>query len=167
MTPDEARVVYRGSLIGVTVERWGDREREIVEHPGSVAIVAIDADRRVVLVRQLREAVRRELLELPAGGLEDGEEPLACARRELREETGLSGGTWRSLAAFFTTPGVCRERIHLFLAEGLEEGEAEPMADEQLEVVRLSAGEVERRLAELEDAKTIAGLLLYLRGRTG
>jgi ADP-ribose diphosphatase len=163
--PDESRVVYDGSLIDVVVERWGDHEREIVEHPGSVAIVAVDRDGRVVLVRQLREAARRELLELPAGGLEPGEDPAATARRELREETGFHGGRWRELAAFYTTPGFCRERMTVFLAEGVEEGDAEPMADERVDVVRMTVGELEPLLGELDDAKTIAGLLLYLRGR--
>jgi ADP-ribose pyrophosphatase len=163
--PDDSRVAYDGSLIDVVVERWGEHEREIVEHPGSVAILPVDREGRVVLVRQLREAARGELLELPAGGLEPGEEPAATARRELREETGLHGGRWRELAAFYTTPGFCRERMHLFLAEGVEEGEPEPAADEGLEVVRVPVEELERRLSELEDAKTIAGVLLFLRGR--
>src|SRR5439155_17624284 len=86
--PDESRTVYDGKLVDVTLERWGEHEREIVEHPGAVAIVAVDHDDRVMLVRQLREPARKALLELPAGTLEDGEEPLAAARRELEEETG-------------------------------------------------------------------------------
>jgi ADP-ribose pyrophosphatase len=155
--------VYDGDLVDVTLERWGDHEREIVEHPGAVAIVAVDAEGRVVLVRQLREAARRTLLELPAGTREEGEEPEATARRELEEETGLRGGEWREAATFYTTPGFCRERMHLFFAEGVEEGEASPAADEQMEVVRWRLDEVEARLAEIEDAKTLAGLLLYLR----
>jgi ADP-ribose pyrophosphatase len=163
MRPDEARTVYDGDLVDVTLERWGDHEREIVEHPGAVAIVAVDAEGRVVLVRQLREAARRTLLELPAGTREEGEEPEATARRELEEETGLRGGEWREAATFYTTPGFCREQMHLFFAEGVEEGEASPAADEQMEVVRWRLDEVEARLAEIEDAKTLAGLLLYLR----
>src|SRR5581483_1939803 len=89
--PDEARTAYAGKLISVTLERWGEHEREIVEHPGAVVIVAVDADDRVALVRQLREATRRVLLELPAGTLEPGEDPLETAKRELAEETGLTG----------------------------------------------------------------------------
>jgi 8-oxo-dGTP pyrophosphatase MutT (NUDIX family) len=121
--PDESRVAYDGRLIDVTVERWGDREREIVEHPGAVAIVAVDAEGRVTLVRQLREAARARLLELPAGTLEDGEEPLATAQRELAEETGLRGGEWREVRTFYMTPGFCRERMTLFVAENLDRGE--------------------------------------------
>jgi ADP-ribose pyrophosphatase len=161
--PDDTRTVYDGKLFDVVLERWGDHEREIVEHPGAVAIVAVDDDGMLALVRQRREATRNELLELPAGTLEDGEEPLASAKRELEEETGLTGGTWRELAAFYTTPGFCRERMHLFLAEGVQHGEANPEEDEQLELVRWRRDKVEDRLGEIEDAKTLAGLLLYLR----
>ena len=117
----------------------------------------------VALVRQRREAARKHLLELPAGTLEEGESPLESARRELEEETGLTGGTWRELAAFYTTPGFCRERMHLFAAEGVEQGDASPEADEELELVRWRVGEIADRLGEIEDAKTLAGLLLYLR----
>src|SRR5262249_49372260 len=107
MRPDASHTAYNGRLVSVTVETWGEHEREIVEHPGAVAIVAVDARDHVVLVRQLREPARTELLELPAGTLGD-EEPLACARRELAEETGLHGGEWRHAASFWTTPGFCR-----------------------------------------------------------
>ena len=161
--PDSARRIYEGKLLGLTVEQWGEHEREVVEHPGAVAVVAVDLEGYVTLVRQLREPARRRLLELPAGTAEPGEEPLVTARRELREECGLSGGTWRELAAFWTTPGFCRERMHVFAAEGVERGEAAPEPDEELEVVRWRLAEVEERLGEIEDAKTLAGLLLYLR----
>ena len=163
--PDSARRVYEGALIGLTVEQWGEHEREIVEHPGAVAIVAIDRDDHVWLVRQLREATRRELLELPAGTREQGEEALATARRELREECGLTGGRWEELGAFWTTPGFCREHMVVFLVTGVEVGEAEPEDDEALELVRWPAAEIRERLGEIEDAKTLAGLLLYLTRR--
>jgi ADP-ribose pyrophosphatase len=163
LEPDSARRVYQGRLLGVTVERWGENEREIVEHPGAVAIVAVDAEGYVALVRQLREATRNYLLELPAGTAEPGEEPLATAQRELKEECGLSGGRWRELAAFWTTPGFCRERMHLFAAEGVERGEAAPEPDEDLEVVRWPVSDIGARLHEIEDAKSLLGLLLYLR----
>jgi ADP-ribose diphosphatase len=165
--PDSARSAYEGSLLGLTVERWGEHEREIVEHPGAVAIVAIDGDGCVALVRQLREPARKRLLELPAGTAEPGEEPLETARRELQEECGMTGGEWRELAAFWTTPGFCRERMHVFAAEGVERGEASPAADEDLELVRWPVAEVGKRLGEIEDAKTLAGLLLYLSGLRG
>jgi ADP-ribose pyrophosphatase len=163
--PDSSRTVYDGRLIDVTVERWGDHEREIVEHPGAVAIVAVDTNGRLAFVRQLREPARKRLLELPAGTLEAGEEPEVTARRELAEETGLSGGVWRELAAFWTTPGFCRERMHLFLAEAVEPGEQRLAEDEEIEVVRVPLAEVDGLLPELEDAKTLAGVLLYLRHR--
>jgi len=164
--PDSVRRVYEGRLIGLTVERWGENEREIVEHPGAVAIVAVDREGYVALVRQLREPARKRLLELPAGTAEPGEAPFETARRELQEECGLSGGEWRELAAFWTTPGFCRERMHVFAAEGVERGEASPAADEELELVRWPVGEVAERLHEIEDAKSLAGLLLYLGRRS-
>jgi ADP-ribose pyrophosphatase len=163
MRPDESRVVYDGKLVDVTVERWGEYEREIVEHPGAVAVVAIDREGMLALVRQRREAVRQELLELPAGTLEDGESPLDCARRELEEETGLRGGSWRERTVFYTTPGFCREKMHLFFAEDVDAGSSRPEADEQLEFVRWPKADIESRLREIEDAKTLVGLLTFLR----
>ena len=162
MTPDESRTVYDGKLIDVTVERWGSHDREIVEHAESVAIVAVDRERQVWLVSQFREPARRQLLELPAGVCEEGEDPLASAQRELREECGLHGGTWSELAAFWTTPGFCREHMVVFLAEGVEAGEAQPDDDENLELVSWPIAEIAGRLGEIEDAKTLAGLLLFL-----
>ncbi|TML12528.1 MAG: NUDIX hydrolase [Actinobacteria bacterium] len=163
MRPDESRVVYDGKLVDVTLERWGEYEREIVEHPGAVVVVAIDREGMLALVRQRREAVRKELLELPAGTLEDGESPLDCARRELEEETGLTGGSWRERTVFYTTPGFCREKMHLFFAEDVDAGISRPEADEQLELVSWPKADIESRLREIEDAKTLVGLLTFLR----
>jgi ADP-ribose pyrophosphatase len=161
MKPDATRTVYEGRLFDVTLEQWGEQEREIVEHPGAVAIVAVDRDGQVTLVRQRREAARKQLLELPAGTLEEGESPLESAKRELEEETGLRGGRWQEVAAFYTTPGFCRERMHLFFAEDVEPGAANPADDEELELVHWRVDEIVGRLTELEDAKTIVGLTLY------
>ena len=158
MQPDSAQTVWTGKLLAVTVERWGDNEREIVEHPGAVAIVAIDSDGQMAFVRQLREATRGRLLEIPAGTREAGEEPLATAQRELREECGLTGGTWTRLGGFWTTPGFSREYMHVFLAEGVDRGEAEPEADEDIEIVLVPFAEI----GEIEDAKTLAALYLYV-----
>ena len=163
MRLDGARIVYDGTLIDVTIEQWGEHEREIVLHPGAAAIVAVDEQDRVVLVRQLREPARKVLLELPAGGLAEGERPIESAQRELAEETGLRGGTWRHVVSFWTTPGFCNELMHLFFAEGVEEGDQRQEEDESIELVRVAVPELPSRLAEIEDGKSLVGLLLYLR----
>jgi ADP-ribose pyrophosphatase len=163
--PDSSEVAWRGKLLGITIERWGENEREIVDHPGAVAIVAIDTDGEMAFVRQVREATRASLLEIPAGTAEPGEEPLTTAQRELHEECGLTGGRWSELGAFWTTPGFSREYMHVFLAEGVERGEPAPEADEELEIVRHPAADVMALIPEIEDAKTLAGLLLYLTSR--
>ena len=165
MRPDEERLAWEGRLFDVVVERWGEHERELVDHPGSVSIVAVDARDRVVLVRQTREAARAELLELPAGTLEPGEEALACAQRELAEETGLHGGEWRQLASVWTSPGFVRERMTIFRCEGADEGEPATEDDEAIELVRIPVADLPAQMDSLEDAKTAVGLLLLLRER--
>jgi ADP-ribose pyrophosphatase len=152
--------IWEGKRFSVLVEDG----YEIADTPDAVAIVALDAEGRIVLVRQRRVATGTKLLELPAGLIDEGETPIETARRELREETGLRGGRWRELAAFWTSPGFSTERVTVFAAAGLEEGEPEPDEGEELEVVRWSLTEVEARIGELEDATTLVGLLLYLRG---
>jgi len=137
--------------------------KDVVVHGPAVAIVAVDRDDVVTLVRQDRAGAGGPLLELPAGNVEDGEPPLESARRELAEETGLHGGTWTEVASFFVTPGYCDERIHLFLARNLEQGEAHPEGTEELELVRVPLAGVPALIADVEDAKTLAGLLVLLR----
>lgn len=159
--PDRVERVYDGRLIHVDLERWGDHDREIVKHPGAVAIVAVDGEGYVTLVRQWREPAREQLLELPAGTLEPGEDPLDSAKRELAEKTGLHGGGWRLAATFWTTPGFCDEHMHLYVVHG----EAATEDDEEIELVRWPVDEIAERLGEIADAKTLAGLLLYLQER--
>lgn len=154
-------VGFRGKLIDVVV----DDGMEIVVHGPVVAIVAVDRAERVVLVRQERPATGGLVLELPAGGIEEVESPLETARRELVEETGLHGGDWVEAASFWSTPGYCDERVHLFLATGLEEGEPQPEGSEAIELVRVPLADVPGLLEDVEDAKTLAGLLLLLRLR--
>jgi ADP-ribose pyrophosphatase len=137
-------------------------EREIVEHPGSVVLVPVEAG-RVLLVRQFRYAMGAELLELPAGTLEPGEAPLQAAHRELAEETGRAAGDLQLLARLFPSPGYTSERMWLYLATGL--GAAEPAsqdADESIELVPMDLDEATARAkrGEFEDMKTVAGILL-------
>jgi ADP-ribose pyrophosphatase len=152
-------VLFDGKFIKV-VRKDG---LEIVEHLDAVAIVPV-SDGHVTLVRQERVAAGGKLLELPAGILEEGESPLESARRELSEETGLHGGEWVEVAAFFTSPGFTDEKIHLFIATSLDQGAASPEGTEDLELVRVPVEGVPSLLEEVEDGKTLAGLLLLLRG---
>jgi ADP-ribose pyrophosphatase len=138
--------------------------RELVDHPGSVAIVAVDTQRQLWLVRQWRQPAKQELLELPAGTREAGEEPLTTAKRELEEECGLVGGEWRELISGWTTPGFVREHMTLYLAEGVEpRGEQDLDEGEDVKIVRWPVHEIASRFGELDDMKTQLGLLLYLR----
>ncbi len=164
MNPGGTRRVFSGRWLDVDVEAWDGREREVVIRPDVVAIVPIDVEGSLTLVNQFRPPARRELLELPAGRLEEGEEPLPGARRELEEETGFHGGVWSAPRSFWTTPGFCRERVYLFVATNLTPGPAAPDEDESIELVRWRPEEIQTGLALLEDAKTIVGVLLYLQG---
>jgi len=151
--------LFEGKLFDVV--RVGTKD--LIVHGPVAAVVAVDREDRVVLVRQDRVGAGGSLVELPAGGVEVDEPPLAAAQRELREETGLHGGEWVEFRSFLTTPGFCDERMHLFLATGLDEGEPSPEADEELEIVRVPRDEVPALLARIDDAKTIVGLQELLR----
>lgn len=136
---------------------------EIVRHPGGAAVLPILADGRVVLIRQFRPAIGRALLEIPAGRLEPGEAPEACAVRELQEETGHVAGRVIPLGSTLSSAGYCDERIHLFAAFDLTETASNPEPDECIEVVTFSLDEALAMAADgrIDDAKTQLALLLY------
>lgn len=154
----------------ITVEQWQVRlpdgreaGREIVLHNGAAAVVPLDHQHRVTLVRQHRVAIGRTTLEIPAGKLDSpGEDPFDCARRELEEETGLVAGKWQKLAHVVTTPGFCTERIALYLATDLKQAQAHTDPDEFISLVRLPLSEAVLMVenGEIEDAKTCLALLL-------
>jgi ADP-ribose pyrophosphatase len=135
--------------------------REIVEHRGAVAIVALDWDNNVILVRQFRKPVESELLEIPAGTLESGEEPESCALRELEEETGYSARRLERILGFYSSPGFCDEYIHIYFATDLVKSKARAPADETIEVVKVPFSKALEMVSsgEICDAKTIIGLL--------
>jgi ADP-ribose pyrophosphatase len=161
LRPAATEEVFRGKLLRVEIERWADpdRTRDIVRHPGAAAVLPLTPDGQVVLVRQLREAVRERLLEIPAGIYdEDGETPEHAARREVREETGYRVESLRPLARIYTTPGFADEAIDLFVAEV----EAEGPPEEGMEVVEIPLAEAVALALDgrLPDAKTLIALLL-------
>ena len=141
--------------------------REVVEHPGSVAIVGVTADGNVLLLRQSHHTIGRALLGLPAGTLEPGETPEACARRELEEETGYRAGRLTQLASYYTSPGYTNERLTIFHAEDCEPAGGEIDPDELIQVIAMPWNDVARLLEpgpeQIQDAKTLIGLLLLQR----
>jgi ADP-ribose pyrophosphatase len=155
------RRVYEGRVLNLRVDDvlYDNGHRgivEVAEHHGGVAIVAQPSERTIVLVRQFRPAIGRSMWEVPAGKLEDGEEPLDCATRELIEETGYRARRLRRVWSFFTAPGFCTERLHLFIAEGLTPGPQSPEEDESIEVRTFDVDEAWQMVVtdELPDAKT-------------
>lgn len=159
---------FDGKLIKVTYdiadvngkEAW----REVVHHPGASAVVAIDEDNRIIMEKQFRYALNDYLLEIPAGKLDAGEDPLVCAKRELEEETGIIASEWISLGTIATSPGFCNEVIHLYVAKGLSKGEIHWDEDEYVEVERYTFDELLQRITEekIKDSKSLSALLLAM-----
>jgi ADP-ribose pyrophosphatase len=161
--------IYQGHAVNIrvdTVEKAGGREttRDVVEHSDCVAVVAIDEQDNIILVRQFRHPVGRFLLEIPAGGIDPGEEPLDSVRRELQEEIGYFPRRIDKLGGFYSIPGYGTEYLHCFFATDLVTGRLIAEDTEDIELVRVSPGEIPRLITsgEICDAKSIAALLMFL-----
>ena len=164
-----SREVYRGPVFRITsdqvLEPSGVRaRRDIIRHSGSVVILAVDESRsepRVLLERQYRHAAQQTLWELPAGRIDEGENELAAAKRELLEETGYTATRWRCILRFYASPGFLAETMNLYLARGLRPGEAQPEADEVIHarLTPLSRAVSMVMSGAIRDAKTICGVL--------
>jgi ADP-ribose pyrophosphatase len=166
----ESRIVYQGRVFSVRRDRViepGGLEvvRDTVVHFGSVVLLPVFPDGRILLVRQYRHSVGQFLWELVAGRIEQGEAPLAAARRELAEETGYTARRFRKLMDVFPTPGFLSEHMVVYACHGLKPGTARPEEDERIEARRFTLRELERamRTGRLRDAKSIAAILFYAR----
>ena len=167
-----SETVYHGRLFDVeldTIEMEGGivARREILKHPGAVCMIPVDADGRLLLVTQYRHAAGRRLLELPAGTLEKGEEPLAAVSRELQEEVDMFPGRIEALGGFYVAPGYTTEYIHLFVCSDLKHSSMDGDEDEDIEIVPTS---VEDALTAIDrgdicDAKSVIGILRWVRGQ--
>ena len=164
----KSEVVYQGPVFGVrrdeVVEPGGLRAtREVISHPGSVVVLPVLDDGRVVLVRQYRHAARQYMWELVAGRIDGGETPKQAAARELLEETGYRAKRYSVFLDVFPTPGFVEERMFILLAEGLTAGKAQPEEDEKIEARAYSLKELKEMIhrGRLRDAKSVAGILYY------
>lgn len=138
-------------------------KRSIVRHNGSAVMMAVDDKKRILLVRQYRLPAEKRLWELPAGRLDEGENPLQAAKRELAEETGYQAKKWKKLVAFYPSPGYVQEKMTIFLAKDLTAGKATPMEDERIETRWFTKKEIAEliRSNKLQDGKTMIGYLLW------
>lgn len=165
-----SQMIYEGPVFGIrrdeVVEPTGvHATREMITHPGSVVVLPVLPDRRIVLIRQFRYAARQFMWELVAGRIDNNESPQKGAARELIEETGYRAKRFRVFLDVFPTPGFLEERMYILLAEGLTPGEAEPEEDEKITCKAFTRKEIEQMIHRntIRDAKTIAGLLYYFR----
>jgi ADP-ribose pyrophosphatase len=171
-----SKLSYEGPLFNVytdeILEKGRKVLRDVVRHNGSVVILAIDdgkskRDPLIVMERQYRHAAKEYLLEVPAGKMEEGEDPLAGAKRELLEETGFRATRWRKMVRYFASPGFLGEWMQVFIAEGLTVGQAQPEYDEQLEIEMIPLSKLMSMIEEgkVHDGKTLISVMLYDRLR--
>jgi len=161
--------IFEGRRINLRVDRvvlpnGRETTREIAAYPNSVGIVPVDDDDNVILVRQYRHAVVKTLLEIPAGGMEKGEDPRQSALRELEEETGYAAAHMEEIGGIYAAPGYSTEFLHLYLATGLKAGPSRNDDDESIEVVPVPMSDIPRMIisGELCDGKSVVGLLTLL-----
>ncbi len=170
-----SEIAYQGKVFSVTRDEVTEPggvtgTRDVIRHNGSIVVLAVDsstnpADPTILLERQYRHAAGQFLMELPAGRIEPGEAPLAAAKRELVEETGFRAGKWSRLVQYYASPGFLSEYFHVYLAENLRPGEAQPEEDERIELVRLSLSELLAQIeaGKIHDGKTLLSVLLFAR----
>jgi ADP-ribose pyrophosphatase len=167
---------YEGPLFRVVtdkiIENGRELMRDVIRHNGSVVILAVDdaknkRDPMIVMERQYRHAAKEVLLEVPAGKMEEGEDALAAAKRELLEETGFKAKRWRKMIRYFASPGFLGEFMQVFLAEGLTLGDAQPEYDEQIEIEMMPLSKLVKMIdaGKIHDGKTLISVMLYARLR--
>ena len=167
-----SQLIYDGRAIRVrvdTVETANGRTstRDIVEHADCIAVIAVDADDNILLVKQFRKPIEKELLEIPAGGIDEGEDPVTAVEREMREETGYFPKKVERLGGFYSTPGYCSEYLYLYLATDLIPSRLFAEDTEGIEVIRMPVTEIRElvKQGKIQDAKSIAGLFAFLEYR--
>ncbi len=160
--------IYRGRVVNLKIDEvelpnGRKSKREIIVHRGAAAILPIDDEGNIVMVKQYRKPAEKVLLEIPAGTLEEGEDPLKCAKRELTEETGFAAREFAPLISFYSTPGFTTERLYIYVAKGLYEKPGEMDFDEFIEIEKIPFNEALSMVLEgkIEDAKTIIGILAF------
>jgi ADP-ribose pyrophosphatase len=164
-----SRSIFKGRAFNVRVDtvinaNGDETTREIVEHVECIAVIPVDANGDILLVRQYRKAIEKELLEIPAGGIDPGEDPPTAVKRELQEEIGHIPGKVEKLGGFFSTPGFCTEYLYLYLATDLQPSQLYAEDTAGIQAVRVKPDRIKQMIksAEICDSKSIAGLLYYL-----